>query len=360
MKRILLILTLFFLIISCTKENSKNIPYSLKGKTSKNLNGKILNLISCKNGEKTVINTDTIHHEIFLLKGNSTITGTYLQFKNSKDSFPILLNDKSIHIELSSENLETAIFSNNKIQEEYISYRSQLKKADSLKYTFIKSYLNSNSKSKIIHVLFDEYRRDTTITFNQFTELFTSLDSLQQISNADISNYIKQQNILIKEKHVADSILQVKIALEKKKNAIPKRSKASLFSAESPNGNYIALDNLIANNKVIIIDFWASWCGPCRTTNPSLVRLYKKYHSKGLEIISVSEDTNRSAWKSAIATDNLTWPQVIDENGRLTFMYSVRAIPHAFVLDKNGGIAAYDIHTGGSKIEKLIIKLLKE
>lgn len=73
------------------------------------------------------------------------------------------------------------------------------------------------------------------------------------------------------------------------------------------------LENLSDHKgKVVLVDFWASWCAPCRKANPNLVRLYKKYKQKGFEIFGVSIDENKTSWKKAIASDKITWPQVIE------------------------------------------------
>jgi len=95
-----------------------------------------------------------------------------------------------------------------------------------------------------------------------------------------------------------------------------------------------------------MVDFWASWCGPCRAFNPDLVKIYKKYHKKGFEILGVSHDRDYDAWVKGIKDDKLTWPQVSDlkfwdnEVGR---MYYVRYIPQNIFVDQNGIIVGRQI-----------------
>lgn len=99
--------------------------------------------------------------------------------------------------------------------------------------------------------------------------------------------------------------------------------------------------------KVTLIDFWASWCPPCRKANPEVVALYTKFHSKGLHIISVSLDTDKTKWQEAIAKDKLTWTQVGNlmemEDDPIVKQYGVQFIPTTFLLDASGKIIGIDL-----------------
>jgi peroxiredoxin len=124
-----------------------------------------------------------------------------------------------------------------------------------------------------------------------------------------------------------------------------------------------AIDNVIKlsslQGKVVLIDFWASWCGPCRASNPGVVKLYKKYKAQGFEVFGVSIDTKKAAWLKAIASDKITYTQVNDNGGwraRVTDAYGVSAIPSTFLLDKTGKIIAIDLE--GKQLEKRLKELL--
>jgi peroxiredoxin len=123
-------------------------------------------------------------------------------------------------------------------------------------------------------------------------------------------------------------------------------------------GKIVHLSDL--KGKVVLVDFWASWCPPCRKNNPHLVEIYHKYHDKGLEIYSVSIDEKDSAWKEAVQLDQLEWPQMIDNKGWYApsvFAYDLQAIPASFLLDRNGVIQKVDLV--GIKLESAIEALLK-
>lgn len=106
-----------------------------------------------------------------------------------------------------------------------------------------------------------------------------------------------------------------------------------------PSGNPVALSSL--QGKVVLIDFWASWCRPCRAENPNVVRLYNEYKDKGFEIYSVSLDKNRGKWEDAIAADNLQWTHVSDLQGwgsTAAKEYAVSSIPKTFLVGRDGVI----------------------
>jgi len=121
------------------------------------------------------------------------------------------------------------------------------------------------------------------------------------------------------------------------------------FTMPTPDGSKLTLHDVKA--KVKIVDFWASWCGPCRAENPTLRRLYAEYASKGLEIISVSIDTDKEAWINAIAADKMVWKHVseLSDGNTARSVYNIFAIPRIFILDGNNRIIAE-----GLRGEKLI------
>ena len=97
--------------------------------------------------------------------------------------------------------------------------------------------------------------------------------------------------------------------------------------------------------NVVLIDFWASWCGPCRKANPGLVSLYSKYKDKGFEIFGVSIDEEKKAWKKAIAADGITWKQVLSPggwDGPVALEWKIEQIPASFLLDREGKVIAID------------------
>jgi len=111
--------------------------------------------------------------------------------------------------------------------------------------------------------------------------------------------------------------------------------------------------------KVTIIDFWASWCRPCRIENPNLVRLYNEHKNDGLRIVGVSLDKTKPKWIQAIADDGLTWEHVSNLefwNDPIARLYNVSAIPATFIVDENGIIVSRDLR--GIELERKVQELL--
>ena len=130
------------------------------------------------------------------------------------------------------------------------------------------------------------------------------------------------------------------------------------ISLPDTKNNVVKLSSL--KGKVVLIDFWASWCMPCRVSIPSVVKLYDKYKSKGFEVYGVSIDDKKNAWLKAIKQDNINYIQVNDKAGwyaKVTEVYGVNEIPATFLIDKKGTIIAINLE--GQELEDKINELIK-
>jgi peroxiredoxin len=141
--------------------------------------------------------------------------------------------------------------------------------------------------------------------------------------------------------------------LHSKKSSVAEGSIAPDLTLPQPDGTMLTLSSL--RGKYVLLDFWASWCRPCREENPSVVRLYKEYQKQGFEIFGVSLDESREQWVGAIEKDGLPWANVSDLKGaesEAARLYHVEAIPMTVLLDKEGRIMALNLR-GPALKEKL-------
>lgn len=129
---------------------------------------------------------------------------------------------------------------------------------------------------------------------------------------------------------------------------------------KDPEGKVRKLSDL--RGKVVLLDFWASWCGPCRRESPNVRNVYAKYHDKGFEVFSVSLDRDAASWKKAIQDDQLVWPNHVSDlkqwQSEAAAIYGVRSIPSMFLLDRDGRIVAKDLR--GAALENAVRQLLEK
>ncbi|MCR5076533.1 MAG: TlpA family protein disulfide reductase [Prevotella sp.] len=126
------------------------------------------------------------------------------------------------------------------------------------------------------------------------------------------------------------------------------------------NGTQVKLSQWAGKGQYVLVDFWASWCGPCRQEMPNVVEAYKRYHDKGLEIIGVSFDSNKLQWSAAVEKLGMTWPQMSDLKGwksAAAAAYGIRSIPANILLDPQGKIIAVDLR--GEKLQSVLAEKIK-
>ncbi len=126
------------------------------------------------------------------------------------------------------------------------------------------------------------------------------------------------------------------------------------FTLETISGETLALSSLRGN--YLLVDFWASWCRPCRDENPNVIAAYNTFKDKGFDVLSVSLDRDSTAWRKAVGEDGLSWSQVIDASGDIATKYGVSSIPFTLLLDKDGKIVAKNLR--GEELTNKLNELL--
>ena len=218
---------------------------------------------------------------------------------------------------------------------------------------YVINFIGNNPESHFSAMLLND-----NLNYLPASKLRTLYDGLS--TELKEKDFTKSINIAITnlETEEKESIKSIPTTPSVNKGTTEYRPNAYAFSGLNPDGNSMSLQS-IPRGKVVLLDFWASWCAPCRATNPTLVHLYNKYKDQGFVIMSISEDKGEGEWISAIYEDNLTWDyHIIDKNKSIAFRYGVESIPHKILIDKNGRIASGKI--SGRSLEQRIQQLLVE
>ena len=371
----------------------------------------LLIIISCK-GEKATINTENNYHLEFVQKTNNYIYLFKIQGSNpikidsskSLDEvhiFNIELTksdiylvgsapDKSVLFIASPDESNRLVFKNedyseldvsgdstNILLQEYFKYRngiiSQIQNINSssqesktiaqnliiTKYQeYIRNFISENRNSPSILMMLGEiqnpvefktelgYIKNVIIEKYENQTYVNEVDKLLERIKQQESFLIQQQNRVENEEN------------ERKKLGLNIGAQAPEITLKDPKGNIKSLSSL--KGKVVLLDFWASWCKPCRAENPNVVRLYNQYKEKGFTVYSVSLDQKKDKWLEAISKDQLSWPNHVSEllgwNSTAGTKYGITSIPKTFLIDKNGKIVGYNLK--GAALEKKLAEIL--
>ena len=228
-----------------------------------------------------------------------------------------------------------------------------IKKQTSVKYNalqeYLKQYADTTSNIHLAAYCASSIPMESYIPF--FKKLIVRLD--KEIPMADITAEYKARFKQTKQKVQQQQAQQVQEA----KTGVGAVAKD--IDLPSPNGKNIKLSSLKGN--YVLLDFWASWCKPCRRENPNVVKMYDKYKNKGFTVYSVSLDKDRKRWVDAIKKDNLKWDNHVSDlkgwNSSAAKLYSVSSIPRAFLLDKEGNIIGKNLR--GEALESKLAELFE-
>ena len=371
MKKITLLALLTLSIISCN--NLKDNEFLISGTANGIENGKkVFVEIQDENG---VIAKDTgvIENGKFELKGSTdNIDLGFIRIENEKINLPIILEEGKIKINIVKDSLQKSTiegtFNNDKFQKfnnESVAILEKVKKFEKENNSKMQKALAAND-TVTVNKIKKEYKNFQN-DMNDYSKTFIKNNPDAFISVLLLENFLMREYIPATEIKSFYDKLDKKLVNTKSAQNIKKTldlmlavvigKPAPKFSAKSPEGKLISLDESLG--KVTIVDFWASWCAPCRKENPNVVALYNEYHSKGLNIIGVSLDQDAKKWKDAIAKDNLSWIHVSNLkywDEPIGKQYGISSIPATFILDAKGNIVAKDLRGDAlrAKVKELL------
>ncbi|MBD0404903.1 TlpA disulfide reductase family protein [Flammeovirga sp. EKP202] len=354
-------LLLAFIVVSCggAKEEKRTYPASVT--ISGTLEGQsegtkiILYTIQSVGGKKNVAEATTDAKGAFALKYTVPKIGLYtLNIGNQAEEL-VVLETKDLKVENNGEFFKiTGSKENDQLNELKDMYDSFSEKGNELQ----QEYATSEHKEAVLEKfkkLQDEQKEAVKAMLKKLDGAYVTLVALNFIQDKESSFEVISETIEKLETKFPQDSLVMEVA--KSYNALKSTmvgSEAMPIALASPKGETIALESF--RGKYVMIDFWASWCRPCRMENPNVLKAYSKYKEKGFEVYGVSIDRDAEAWKKAIEQDHISWAQVLDEDGSVATQYGVEGIPFTLLLDKEGKIIAKNLR--GDALEKKLEELL--
>ena len=373
MKKLILLITTATLILSCS--NLADNEFEVNGSAKGIENGKKVYLELQSSTGSIAKDTAVVEDGKFKLSG--TIESPELGFvrvETVEGMIPLILENGSIDIEIAKDTIQNSKISGTKNNDKFQEYNDESK----VIYKKIQKFEKANQDKMMaarhsndtitINALLKEYGKFQDEMNNKSKEFIgknpDSFLSVLLLENFLMREYLPTEEVKAYYDKLDKSLLKTNSAKNIKKvlesiSKIKIGQPAPDFSANTPDGKKLSLKESLG--KVTIIDFWASWCGPCRKENPNVVALYNEYHSKGLNIIGVSLDENAADWKEAIAKDGLIWNQVSNLKkwkDPIANQYSLTSIPATFILDAKGNIVAKDLR--GESLKAKVKELLGE
>lgn len=370
MKKIVL-LALILLSVACEKEEK---GYSISAETEGFEDGVTVyvNAINQSN-RPTIIDSTTIKNGAFKISLPTVESNdfNYLTFNGVPQNVLFLAENNPIQMTIYKDSLRSSIIKGGSENQLFFTYLKKMnaygKERQELSNQFqVASKLKEADKATQLSTQLQELRANENNFRKEIAEnnpnslvavmALTDLLNLKATPAKQIKKIYATVEDTLKTSRLGKNLDRLITASIGK---IDIGSEAEDFSAPNPEGQVVSLKESMG--KITIIDFWASWCKPCRAENPNVVRVYNKYHDKGLNIIGVSLDRNKDHWTKAISQDNLEWNHV----SHLKFWqdpiaktYGVRSIPATFILDEKGNVIAKNLR--GPALETKISELLGE
>ncbi len=352
MKKLLLTVIIITLeLFACT--SPKRTSFTIKGNVKGLSKGKVF-LQKKQEGKFVTLDSTDLKQGQFSFKGKVDLPEMYfIIIPKGKSIIPFFIENSDMNFKVYIDSLDQSTIKGSQTQQEYESF---LDKSD-----------NYNNK---IHNIFLKYKEAKKVHNKTLMDsLISAIDSLYKNKREFIKKYVLKNNKTVVSPYLAltnayqfnlkeldsitnnfDKSLEGSIYVKNLRERIKILQRVSVghpavdFTLNDTTGNPVSLSSF--KGKYLFIDFWASWCKPCRFKNPNLLALYKKYKNKGFDIIGVSFDTKKDAWEKAIKEDKLSWTQVSDIKGWENLagrLYGIRKIPQNVLLDKDGIIIAKNL-----------------
>lgn len=379
MKKLLLVAISSAFLFSCNKEtNTDTDGYQVSGTIDSIADGSII-FIETQNNQGGFIHLDTaiVKNGKFEFKGEAKeITLAFLQIGNLERKVPFILENHKIAITAYKDSLQASKIEGTYNNDEWIRYNHNLKIFQEKTFKFNETYQEAfkaaqQANDTITMAKISEEYIALDKEFIDFNKEYVSKNPKSYVALLLVAQLINQPDTdIVKLKADVEALApelkstKIGVEIQEKLKSLSSTSVGQIapdFSAPNPEGKIVSLKESLG--KVTLIDFWASWCGPCRRENPNVVALYNEFHDKGFNIIGVSLDQEgkKDEWIKAIEVDKLTWTQISNLKfwqDPIAKLYSIQSIPATFLLDADGRIVAKNLR--GAELRAKVAELLAD
>ncbi len=377
---IVLLITILTLWSCKKKDQDENYSLTVKIDNLDNPNAKMYLANSFFNFKEGLIDSTSLNNGEFVIEGKISKPKEIAVFidelgQGLKDKkgiigvFSMYLEEADIIVTADKDSISNTVITGSKLNTEHKKYigatkiPSKFNKRSILLRRSIKNEESPEEKERLVTELQDltnqrsRYKDSVLQTYiKKNPDSYFSLDALIQLDrrNFDQNKLASFYEDLSNQLQSSEDGLEVIEKIKKKRAELGVL--APDFSQNDENGNPVKLSDY--RGEYVLLDFWASWCAPCRAENPNLVKAYEKYNNKGFNILAVSLDTKKEAWLKAIEEENLPWTHTSELKGfkdEIATLYDVQAIPKNYLIDPSGKIIATNLR--GYRLEEELEKI---
>ncbi len=349
MKKLLaggIVVAVLLTVISCN--NKKTGGYTIDGTITGADTGWVL-LEKRSEGKMTGVDSVKVKDGKFTFTGKVDLPEMfYFSLKGAGDRFPFFVENSAIGIKAYADSLDKSTVNGSAAQDLYGVYQKEETaseaKMDGLYAKYMKAKETKDTVAmKTFSDALDAEQNALPVFIKDFAlkngksvvSPYLVLSNAWAFTLADLQQINKAMDPSIANSSYVKKLAEREVILANVEPGKP----APDFTMNDSTGKPIALSSF--RGRIVLVDFWASWCGPCRAENPNVVAAYKKFNSKGFTVLGVSLDDDKAKWEAAVAKDGLTWTHVSDLvrwDNAAAKLYGVRSIPANFLIDKEGKI----------------------
>ena len=374
------LLTLAVVVLALVSCNKSTFNVKVELQNVENVKGKMIYLQKIADKKTIVIDSilmqdnivgDTINNTVlanFTVEEANPATYYSVRVENMRYSIGFFSENNDVTITGDMKDINSIVVTASAAQQLLNEYNAEVKK-------FYDQLTELGRKYEIAYQNEDEALMEQIVEdYNKVEEKQNSYISMfiSKNNNNFVSSYILYNNHLNYElNELEDFVNNFNISQENEfttllNDYITKLRLVSIgqpyvdFTQETPEGDLLSVSELVGKSKLLLIDFWASWCGPCRAENPNVLAVYKDYHEKGFDVLGVSLDMKKENWIRAIEADGLIWHNISDLkywNNEAAKTYAISSIPSNVLLDENGIIIAKNLR--GEDLRKKVEEILK-